>query len=169
MTFSDLADSITSRRRWVLQKTAGIAYDLRYDPCRSRVMTQDQKVADLWQPATLHPVQTMHIIIRPLPSIRWTVTVSSHAYVSVGMVLWHVRRRLRQPIREYEWTMLSWSERDRVNEAFEERCEQSWGVYYERTRGVRGIDLLCGRTIFGGLKPSLKERNVWELVTVGPS
>ena len=116
-------------------------------------------------PATSPPLAQMTLCSAQLPwaiAVRPTPSTSPGSrFVSVADVLAALYTTLRTQIRREEWEALP--RVDEVKRAYEARCRAA-GAYREteKMKGVRRVDVLCGRTrvetVFRG--PGSKE-DVW--------
>ncbi|KAI5121774.1 hypothetical protein M0805_009585 [Coniferiporia weirii] len=78
----------------------------------------------------------------------WAVIVEPGRTVSVGEVLHAVQRSLQTPVTHAEWARLSEREVYEASKAYTHRCRKA---EFEKMQGVRRVDLLGGKSWFGGI------------------
>lgn len=141
-------------------------FDLAEDPFSNKRLATSSPYAPsiLSQPATRLPIRKLQIVIRPVPSVMFMVSVANSFYVSVGNLLQTLHQSLQVRVSEEDWAKLEMWEQHEIAKAFYDRCEASADYYGTLFNGVTYLDLLCGETAFQGIVPSKQWVNTWELV-----
>lgn len=110
-----------------------------------------------------YPLKSMNIRIRGLE--RWPVRVqaASKKGVTCGEVFAKVHEVLDAPLTEEEqMKYVNDKNRARVEAAFAQRCKDMPALDgYVRQQGLKRVDLLCGKRMFGGL--CLDQSTQWDL------
>jgi predicted Fe-S protein YdhL (DUF1289 family) len=108
----------------------------------------------------------MHISYELFGS-NWRIDVENPCGVTIGDVLEQMYVLLRKRIRgSTEWANMSESQRAYVARAFYNRVERSEDPSYEKSAGIRKIDLFQMHSVFVGLKPDPFRSGLWLLITV---
>lgn len=107
---------------------------------------------ELSQHATNPPVSRLIIYCGIFPR-PWPIEARSSRGVSILDVLDAIYATMITPIKPREWESLSRKEKDNIAMAFHERCRQhSADPHWEKAKGVRREDCLCGYSKFAGME-----------------
>lgn len=130
-----------------------LPFDLSVRPSHQNLALPNSALAG---PATYPPLP---LITLACPDLPWNIQISpspsaspnSAQYVTVQDVLDTLYSKMRTPVKGEEFRTLGPVREREVREAFERRCRRGGGEV-ERSKGVKRVDFLGGRTRWAGVR-----------------
>ncbi|GLB42534.1 hypothetical protein LshimejAT787_1105490 [Lyophyllum shimeji] len=126
---------------------------------------------DMIQPATHPPISRLRIICDAIP--QWPCELQLDPYqtggyqpppISLSDVLVAVHRNMHRPIGDADWLRLGEQGKIAVANAFSRRCRATSTTFdHERSKGVKRVDYLLGRTQMRGLVRATSSEG-WEVM-----